>query len=127
MTSRTIAVAVDCTDVARCVEFWSAVFGTTVERRWTDGRGVEYVEIGTRGDALLLFQPVGEGKRTKNRLHLDVAPIDGTQPDEVARLVGLGATVLDDDPQQHWVVLADTEGNEFCVLPPRPATGGPAE
>lgn len=57
MTSRPIAVAVDCTDVERCVAFWSAVFGTEVERRWTDADGVEYVEIGMGVGPVLLFEP----------------------------------------------------------------------
>ena len=55
----------------------------------------------------------------KNRLHLAVAPVQGSQADEVTRLVGLGASMLDDDSALPWVVLADPEGNEFCVLPPR--------
>ena len=55
----------------------------------------------------------------KNRLHLDVAPVQGSQADEVTRLVGLGASMLDDGPVLPRVVLADPEDNEFCVLPPR--------
>ncbi len=55
----------------------------------------------------------------KNRLHLAVAPVQGSQADEVTRLVGLGASMLDDGPVLPRVVLADPEGNEFCVLPPR--------
>jgi hypothetical protein len=68
---------------------------------------------------VLLFQPVPEAKPAKNRLHLDIAPATGTQQSEVDRLVSLGATVVADEPDLHWVVLTDPEGNEFCVLPPR--------
>jgi hypothetical protein len=64
----------------------------------------------------LLFVPVADPKVTKNRLHLDFRPDD--RDAEVDRLVALGATRVDvgqgDDPP--WTVLADPEGNEFCVL-----------
>ena len=63
----------------------------------------------------LLFVPVPEAKSGKNRLHLDLRPED--QEAEVARLVALGATHADvGQGCQTWVVLADPEGNEFCVL-----------
>jgi Glyoxalase-like domain len=60
-----------------------------------------------------------EARSGKNRLHLDIAPATGTQETEVERLVDLGATRLASDPELPWVVLADPEGNEFFVLPPR--------
>ena len=63
----------------------------------------------------LLFVPVPEPKTTKNRLHLDLRPDD--RDAEVARLLSLGATRADvGQGEQPWVVLADPEGNEFCVL-----------
>ena len=68
--------------------------------------------------------PVGEGKSGKNRLHLDFRPED--QASEVERLLSLGATRADvgQDGSATWVVLADPEGNEFCVLSGRtPAAG----
>jgi hypothetical protein len=70
----------------------------------------------------LAFVPVPEAKAGKNRLHLDLAPsADSDHAAEVQRLVELGARRVDvgqgDAP---WVVLADPEGNEFCVLTPRP-------
>ena len=69
----------------------------------------------------LVFVPVGEGKSGKNRLHLDFRPDD--QDAEVDRLVSLGATRADvgQDGSETWVVLADPEGNEFCVLSTRSA------
>ncbi|MBT2469094.1 VOC family protein [Streptomyces sp. ISL-66] len=59
-----------------------------------------------------------EGKTVKNRLHLDVSPIDASTEDEVTRLLGLGATTTDvgQGPDRGWVVMADPEGNEFDVL-----------
>ncbi len=69
------------------------------------------------------FVPVPEGKQVKNRLHLDLAPgTDDDQVAEVERLVSLGARRMDvgqDEGSVTWVVLADPEGNEFCVLSPR--------
>jgi catechol 2,3-dioxygenase-like lactoylglutathione lyase family enzyme len=119
MVCRVIAVAVDCRDAEVLATFWCAALGAEVDRRWRDTYGVEYVQIGTGEGPLLLFQPVPEGKSgKKNRLHLDIAPATGTQEAEVARLLDLGASRLVDDPDLPWVVLADPEGNEFCVLPP---------
>lgn len=65
----------------------------------------------------LLFQRVPEPKTAKNRLHLDLHRGEGRRVDEVARLEGLGASVLRhvEEPAGGWVVMADPEGNEFCV------------
>ncbi|GAA3813471.1 VOC family protein [Streptomyces coacervatus] len=65
----------------------------------------------------LLFQRVPEAKTVKNRLHLDLHPGDGLRDGEVERLEGLGASVLRrvKEPAGEWVVMADPEGNEFCV------------
>jgi hypothetical protein len=64
----------------------------------------------------ILFLPVPEGKTAKNRLHFDLRPSD--QDAEIERLTNLGATRVDigQSAQCTWVVLADPEGNEFCVL-----------
>ncbi len=66
----------------------------------------------------LLFVPAAAPKTSKNRLHLDFRPDD--RDAEVSRLVGLGATRADvGQGEPSWIVLADPEGNEFCVLGPR--------
>ena len=116
--ARPIAVAVDARDPEALAAFWCAVLGSSVVKRWTDSHGTAYVEIGLAGDVVLLFQAVAEPTEGKNRVHLDVAAASD-QPAEVDRLVGLGARVLDEAPDHPWIVLADPEGNEFCVLPPR--------
>ncbi|MFI1766797.1 VOC family protein [Streptomyces sp. NPDC020800] len=74
-------------------------------------------DTGTGLGRRLLFQRVPEAKTTKNRLHLDLHPGDGRRADEVARLEALGASVLREvtEPGGAWVVMADPEGNEFCV------------
>jgi Glyoxalase-like domain len=68
----------------------------------------------------LLFIEVPDGpKQTKNRIHFDLRPRSGTRDEELARLLGFGATQVNDlrlADGQGWVVLADPEGNEFCIL-----------
>jgi hypothetical protein len=115
------SIVIDCADPGSLASFWMRVLDTGNPRRWQDEKGTTYVQIqpAPQGAPSLLFQPVAEGKATKNRLHLDIAPEGGTQSEEVDRLIGLGARRLSDDPDLPWVVLADPEGNEFCVLPPR--------
>ncbi|MDD7963919.1 VOC family protein [Actinomycetospora lemnae] len=113
-----IAVAVDARDPEVLAWFWCGVLGSSVVRRWHDAHGTAYVEVGLVGDVVLLFQAVATPTAGKNRMHLDLAA-PGEQRAEVERLVGLGARVLDEAPDHPWVVLADPEGNEFCVLPAR--------
>jgi hypothetical protein len=74
-------------------------------------------ESGTGLGRRLLFQRVPEAKTVKNRLHLDLHPGEGRRDEEVARLEGLGASALRRVKEQggEWVVMADPEGNEFCV------------
>ncbi|MFJ6564197.1 VOC family protein [Streptomyces sp. NPDC091412] len=124
MTSRFTELVVDCHDPERLAAFWCAVLGFKVIDR-SEGK----VEIGSWEPTVeevrarqmpptLLFIRVPEGKAVKNRLHLDVSPIDGSTDDEVARLLGLGGAKVDvgQDPGRSWVVMADPEGNEFDVL-----------
>jgi catechol 2,3-dioxygenase-like lactoylglutathione lyase family enzyme len=117
--SRVIALTIDCRDAEALAEFWAAALGYPERLRWTDGHGVTYVELRRDGEPPLLFQPVGENKAGKNRAHLDIAPIELDQYAEIDRLISLGARLLTDDPDERFVVLADPEGNEFCVLPRR--------
>jgi catechol 2,3-dioxygenase-like lactoylglutathione lyase family enzyme len=116
MASRIVAVVIDCRDAESVAAFWCAALGYQVARRWRDARGTQYVEASAPDRPMLLFHPVPELKTDKNRLHLDLRPAEGDQSAEVRRLVGLGARVVSDEPDLPWVVLADPEGNEFCVL-----------
>jgi hypothetical protein len=73
----------------------------------------------------LVFVEVPEPKTVKNRVHLDLVPEGGSQDDEVVRLEALGARIVDDRRMAEpggWVMMADPEGNEFCVEPERTAT-----
>lgn len=74
-------------------------------------------ERGTGLGRRLLFQRVPEAKTAKNRLHLDLHPGEGLRDSEVERLQGLGASVVRrvTEPAGAWVIMADPEGNEFCV------------
>jgi hypothetical protein len=70
------------------------------------------------GQTGLLFINVPEGKSVKNRIHFDVQPVDRTRDEEVEWLTRIGASIVDDHRQpdgKGWVVMADPEGNEFCV------------
>jgi Glyoxalase-like domain len=121
MSSKFTEVVIDCHDPRALAVFWSQVLGYEV----IDEDG-ESVEIGHRtGDGAapelptLLFERVPESKIVKNRVHLDVTPVNIEQSAEVERLLALGARHVDiGQGQQTWVVLADPEGNEFCVLRP---------
>lgn len=71
------------------------------------------------GRARLLFAEVPEGKQVKNRVHLDLERTDRRREDEIERVMALGATSLHDlrkEDGSGWLVLADPEGNEFCIL-----------
>ncbi|MFC9392133.1 VOC family protein [Streptomyces sp. NPDC057027] len=124
MTSRFTELVVDCHDPERLAAFWCAVLDFRVlDRRpgkveigsWEPT--VEAVRAGQMPPTVVFIQ-VPEGKTVKNRLHLDVSPVDVSTDEEVARLLGLGATAVDvgQGPDRSWVVLADPEGNEFDVL-----------
>ncbi|MBC2905668.1 VOC family protein [Streptomyces cupreus] len=115
MTLQWEQVVVDAANPLALGTWWAQALGWTVLNDAPD----EY-EIRPDPDRLpgLVFVPVPEGKTIKNRLHLDFRPDD--QEAEVARLLALGARHADvGQGRQPWVVLADPEGNEFCVLAPR--------
>lgn len=126
MTSRFTELAIDCTDPHRLAQFWCSVLGYEVQDE-DDGVvtiGSPLVPEGRNRlgpvPPTLTFAHVPEGRTAKNRLHLDVSPADREQDEEVRRLLGLGARYADvGQGEESWVVLADPEGNEFCVLADR--------
>jgi hypothetical protein len=129
MSIRWYTVVIDCRNVAAQAAWWAEALGwTTVyeapdevvivpPHALTKQKETPVLEQGPG----LVFVSVPEGKTVKNRLHLDLAaPAGDDQAAEVERLVGLGATRVDvGQADQPWVVLADPEGNEFCVLTSR--------
>jgi hypothetical protein len=124
MPTRLVHLVIDSADPARLARFWAAALRWEVADGDASGAdvwpsGYEYPDPVVLP---LVFVPVPEPKTTKNRVHLDLATESAEhQAAEVARLRDLGAQPADigqgDVP---WVVLADPEGNEFCVLDPRP-------
>ena len=121
MTLHVNALTIDSHDPKALGEWWAAALDWVVVG--FDEDGDVWVAPGTApeefpGAIPLLFLDVPDEKTTKNRLHLDLVPDD--QEAEVARLRGLGATLVDiGQGDVSWVVMADPEGNEFCVLRPR--------
>jgi len=117
MSSALLNVTFDCADAGAIARFWAAVTGWALHDEGTWDEHEEYsVGPPAEGGIRLYFVGVPEPKVIKNRLHLDVVPRDVSQQEEIARLVRLGASVADDQPADvGWVILADPEGNEFCV------------
>ena len=123
MTSKFTELAIDCADPSGLARFWCSVLGYKVQDE-DDGLvtiGPPMVPDGKSHHGpvppVLTFAQVPEGKTVKNRLHLDVSPADRSQDEEITRLIGLGATVFNDNrPEFSWVTLADPEGNEFDIL-----------
>ena len=108
-------LAVDTPDPDGLAKFWCAALDYEVLYAGIDN-GEREVLIGGRGRPRLLLLEVHDPKTVKNRLHLDLRPDD--RDAEVERLLSLGATKIDigQSDDVSWVVLADPEGNEFCVL-----------
>ena len=125
MPTRLVHLVVDAADPARLARFWAGALGWEVISEEPDEvdvcpPGFSYPDPSALP---LVFVPVAEPKKGKNRVHLDLATESvAHQGAEVERLLALGAVLADigqgDVP---WTVLADPEGNEFCVLDPRPA------
>ena len=116
MTMHLRHVTIDCADPYELAGWWSQATG--VPRSPDDFPGDPEAIVDLSPGPNLLFQVVPEGKTVKNRVHVCLEP-DGPRDAEVERLMGIGARLLDDLRRPDgtgWVVLADPEGNEFCVL-----------
>jgi hypothetical protein len=128
---RWYSVVVDCRDLRAQATWWADVLDWAVIYEAEDEMVIVPKDAQERFARIpreercpgLVFVPVEEGKTLKNRLHIDLALSPGSdQESEVRRLVDLGASRVDvgqDPTRVTWAVLADPEGNEFCVLSPR--------
>jgi predicted enzyme related to lactoylglutathione lyase len=106
-------VLIDCNDLERMSEFWRAALD--LEHVWTGPSGGYLLKAQGSSSVPLALMPRGDQKQGKNRLHLDLRP--DNQETEVRRLEDLGAVRVHIGQRDvTWVVMADPEGNEFCVL-----------
>ncbi len=113
MTAK-LGLVLDCANPERLAEFWSATIGYTT----LGGAGNYVLLVDPSGQqSMLLLQRVDEPKAGKNRMHFDIET--PTVDEEVGRIEALGAQRIEYDAiEEHgnrWVVMADPEGNEFCV------------
>jgi hypothetical protein len=119
MVSRITQWTLDVLDVDTMARFWAAALGYRIERGNSKASAKLYPPDGAPPDAITIWlQPSAGPKSGKNRNHPDLNPADGDVDAEVDRLVGLGARHVDvgQSPEDPFVVLADPEGNEFCIL-----------
>ena len=125
MANRITTLVVDCADPERLAEFWCQVLGYEVLGDADSADELDgSVEVGPPGQPekgplpTLLFQPVPDPTPGKRRLHLDLNATDRDQDSQLERLLALGATHADvgQTGEESWHVLADPEGNEFCLL-----------
>ena len=120
MSCRITELVIDCADPQRLADFWCEVLGF-VELGW---EGDTHLEIGPPGTGFgglqptLLFARSDEPRRGKLPLHFDVNPVDCDQEKELQRLLAAGARQVEvgQGADASWHVLADPEGNEFCLL-----------
>lgn len=110
----------DCSNAYGLSRWWQEVLDYTDDPDDPNEPGHEECLILSRDrQHRLLFVEVPEGKQAKNRMHLDLRPREGSRDEELERLLALGATELADHRNGDgtgWVMLADPEGDEFCIL-----------
>ncbi|MCG5218598.1 VOC family protein [Streptosporangium sp. KLBMP 9127] len=109
-------VAIDCSDAYSLAQFWSGVTGCPLHPE--DRPGDEETQVMLPQGPVLHFNQVPEPKTVKNRIHVCLRP-ESSREEEVKRLLGMGATLVADHRNSDgtgWAILADPEGNEFCVL-----------
>ena len=120
MTAVISHTTIDATDAYAQSLFWAKVLGYAQDPDDPNEPGHEECMIfSPDGRTRVLFIEVPDTKQVKNRMHFDLVPAEGTRDAEAARLISIGATVVDDlrrPDGSGWVVLADPEGNEFCIL-----------
>jgi predicted enzyme related to lactoylglutathione lyase len=117
MTSQFRQWTLDAHDVGRMAAFWSAALGYRIDR--DEGGSVHLLPPADQPELWTVWlQPTDAAKAGKNRNHPDLVPVDDDVDAEVERLLGLGATHADvgQTGDEGFVVLADPEGNEFCLL-----------
>lgn len=117
MASVLSEISVDCANPMLVARFWCEVLDYQV-RDEEAGLVTIGSEAAGKNSLVLTFAQVPEAKASKNRLHIDLRPQGASQQEEVDRLFSLGASYADVGQREDetWIVMADPEGNEFCVL-----------
>ena len=122
MTSFVSHTTVDCGNAYELSRWWKELLGYVDDEDEPFAPGDEECAIhDPETGHEILFLEVPEPKSVKNRIHFDLRPRTGTQAEENERVLGLGARQVADHrgqygPETGWIVFADPEGNEFCVL-----------
>jgi predicted enzyme related to lactoylglutathione lyase len=106
-------IIIDCVDPERLAAFWGGVLGRSIA-----GRTGPYVWLEREGGLGMGFQETAEPKTGKNRLHLDLASADPAA--EPQRIESLGGRRLQEYASGGFLVMADPEENEFCIIPKAP-------
>lgn len=119
MACRISELVLECRDAELLARFWCEVLDFVVLERSDDGS----IEIGPRegfggAQPTIILSPTTEPRTAKSRLHIDVNATDRDQDAELERLLAVGARLADvgQTGDESWHVLADPEGNEFCLL-----------
>jgi catechol 2,3-dioxygenase-like lactoylglutathione lyase family enzyme len=120
---------VDCADAYALSTWWREVLAYVEDPEDPNEPGhEECLIVSPETQHRLLFIEVPDRKQVKNRIHFDLRPREGTRNDELTRLLDHGAKQVDDQRRPDgsgWVVLADPEGNEFCILRSEAEIAGP--
>lgn len=123
MTARISHLSIDCVNAYELSEWWKQVLGFVDVEEDPNGPGDEECMIlsPTTGEHVLFLEVPGFDTSIPKRIHLDLRPTERTRDEELEVLRGLGATEVADHrgiygPGTGWVVLADPEGNQFCIL-----------
>ena len=119
MTARIANISFDARDSYSQMVWWDQVLHDFDLEEGADEPGDPECALAAADGTLVLFQQVPETKTVKNRIHLCLVAADGNRDSEVERVRALGAMVVDDRRTvdgRGWVVFADPEGNEFCIV-----------
>ena len=111
-------VVVDAHDLPGLARFWSQALGWKI---LSERAGEIVIGPDVNAPVGMCFMPVSDPKTVKNRVHLDITTDAGDRDAEIERLLALGARRVDvgQTGEESWTVLADPEGNEFCVIRPK--------
>jgi catechol 2,3-dioxygenase-like lactoylglutathione lyase family enzyme len=136
LTCRFTELIIDAQQPRQLAEFWCEVLGYHIvddSKAWIEIAPWASLDEQppmadlerAAGVPSIIFVPSDDVKDSKNRLHIDVLPIDQSHEAEIARVIALGARTVDvgQGPDVEWTVLADPEGNEFCIGNSAPENG----